>query len=569
MIQGAIASASKHGIKLKHGTANPGTGDCAFEAVIQNNNDRTCYREKYERTVNWYRRIWATDMKNRARDSPYNIFTDQQWQDGWADMMIPGIYERGLFGDLMLAGIACGIKKILLIFNTNINTPHDPIYVVNPSNFNVQPDTEIPIVLAYNMSHYESMEPCTMADIQSTVQLVKEYEEGRYRYERKDINFLVTPAHTPEDQCISPKQSTPKATCREYYMGKKVKQWQNKSHEDNVEEPSTTNRKRKTSPKETQVQKEQIKSQKDNGEHQDKTKMRKQSSMELNSSNSNTINHEYVGEQKGKNEENAECGKSNMQSQNEPIDLEEIDIYLDHQAKVRQSSYQDDLDLCYKMKKTSQTNGIKEVGGKMECPFCKILVKNLHLHFERNGNCANNIDMTHFSQEYTRYKKMKDRKRILENTKRTQQRMKHEDPAAFNKRHAEASKKSQKKQKQQDPAGFSQKNTEAVKKAQRKQKLEDPADFSRRNTEAAKKAQRKQKLEDPAGFSRKNTEASKKEQEKQRQEDPAGFSRRNTEAAKKAQEKQKYEDPVGFNIRHREAVGKSEALRKTKIDDRQ
>ena len=179
MIQGAIASASKHGIKLKHGTANPGTGDCAFEAVIQNNNDRTCYREKYERTVNWYRQIWATDMKNRARDSPYNIFTDQQWQDGWADMMIPGIYERGLFGDLMLAGIACGIKKILLIFNTNINTPHDPIYVVNPSNFNVQPDTEIPIVLAYNMSHYESMEPCAMADIQRTVQLVKEYEEGR------------------------------------------------------------------------------------------------------------------------------------------------------------------------------------------------------------------------------------------------------------------------------------------------------------------------------------------------------------------------------------------------------
>ena len=178
MVQRAIASARKHGINLKHGRPNPGMGDCAFEAVIQNNNDRAYFQDKYEMSVTWYRQIWATDMKNRARDSPYNIFTDQQWQDGWADMMIPGIYERGLFGDLMLAGIACGIKKILLIFNTNINTPHDPIYVVNPSNFNVQPDTEIPNVLAYNTSHYESMEPCTMADIQSTVQLVKEYEEG-------------------------------------------------------------------------------------------------------------------------------------------------------------------------------------------------------------------------------------------------------------------------------------------------------------------------------------------------------------------------------------------------------
>ena len=192
MVQRAIASASKHGINLKHGTPNPGTGDCAFEAVIQNNNDRSCFREKYEMTVDWYRRIWATDMANRARDTPYNIFTDQQWQEGWAEMMTPGIYERGLFGDLMLAGIACGIKKILLIFNTNPNTPHDPIYVVNPSQFNVQADLEVPIVLAYNLSHYESMEPCTSADIQSTIRLVRDYEEERYRYGKKDILSLIT-----------------------------------------------------------------------------------------------------------------------------------------------------------------------------------------------------------------------------------------------------------------------------------------------------------------------------------------------------------------------------------------
>ena len=40
MIARAISSANKHGIKLKHGSANPGLGDCAFEAVVQNNNDR-------------------------------------------------------------------------------------------------------------------------------------------------------------------------------------------------------------------------------------------------------------------------------------------------------------------------------------------------------------------------------------------------------------------------------------------------------------------------------------------------------------------------------------------------
>ena len=191
MIKRATASARKHGIKLRHGKPNPGTGDCAFEATIYNNNERACYRDKYEMSVDWYRRIWMTDMANRSRKN-YNIYTDQQWQEGWAQMLVPGIYERGIFGDLMLPGIACGIRKIILIFNTNLNTPHDPIYVVNPCDFNVLPDTDIPIILAYNMSHYESMEPCSHSDIEATINLVKEYQEGRYRYGRADIIFLLT-----------------------------------------------------------------------------------------------------------------------------------------------------------------------------------------------------------------------------------------------------------------------------------------------------------------------------------------------------------------------------------------
>ena len=60
----------------------------------------------------------------------------------------PRVYERGIFGDLMLPGIACGIKKILLIFNTNINTPHDPIYIIDPSTFNIQPDQKYPNIFA-------------------------------------------------------------------------------------------------------------------------------------------------------------------------------------------------------------------------------------------------------------------------------------------------------------------------------------------------------------------------------------------------------------------------------------
>ena len=46
MITRAITSARNHGMTLKPGSSNPGNGDCAFEAVIQNNNDRGCFLEE-------------------------------------------------------------------------------------------------------------------------------------------------------------------------------------------------------------------------------------------------------------------------------------------------------------------------------------------------------------------------------------------------------------------------------------------------------------------------------------------------------------------------------------------
>ena len=130
-------------------------------------------------------------MFNRTVDTPWNTYGRQAWEEGWKEMLVPGTYERGIFGDLMLPGIACGVRKILLIFNTNLNSPHDPIYIVDPSQFNVSPDTQLPVVLAYNMSYYESMHPCTPRDIQSTVNLVTQYKEGRYQFRRSDLPLLL------------------------------------------------------------------------------------------------------------------------------------------------------------------------------------------------------------------------------------------------------------------------------------------------------------------------------------------------------------------------------------------
>ena len=55
MVTRAQSSSRYHGINLKHGSPNPGLGDCAFEAIIQNNNDRSCFMTKYPLQINHYR----------------------------------------------------------------------------------------------------------------------------------------------------------------------------------------------------------------------------------------------------------------------------------------------------------------------------------------------------------------------------------------------------------------------------------------------------------------------------------------------------------------------------------
>ena len=97
------------------------------------------------------------DMINRTlHDKTWNIYSEKDWENGWVEMMESGVYERGIFGYLMLLVISCGIIKFILIFNTSFDTPHESIYVFDPRKFGVQPDSEIPIVLAYDLSHYES-----------------------------------------------------------------------------------------------------------------------------------------------------------------------------------------------------------------------------------------------------------------------------------------------------------------------------------------------------------------------------------------------------------------------------
>ena len=219
MIQRAIVSAQKHNIKLEPGTKNSGGGNCSYLSVIHNINDRKCFQTKYPMSADFYRRIWNVDLMNKILDNriPWNPgLTRQEIKDGFQELTESGVYERSFFGDMMLAGIACGVKKIILIFNTNEKTLHDPISVVDPRDYSGDLDSEIPVVVGYNMVHFESLHPVDENDIQESVKLVNSYSSGSYKndygFTSSDMQYLFSErkVHSPplhenvSDQTESP-----------------------------------------------------------------------------------------------------------------------------------------------------------------------------------------------------------------------------------------------------------------------------------------------------------------------------------------------------------------------------
>ena len=100
----AIASANKHNIEIRPGRKNLAAGNCSYESVIYNINDRPCFTEKLHMTPDYYRRIWTTDMMNRTLDkrSSWNPgYSAEQVFNGFNMIMESGAYSETLIGDMM------------------------------------------------------------------------------------------------------------------------------------------------------------------------------------------------------------------------------------------------------------------------------------------------------------------------------------------------------------------------------------------------------------------------------------------------------------------------------------
>ena len=122
------------------------------------------------------------------------------------------------------------------------------------------------------------------------------------------------------------------------------------------------------------------------------------------------------------------------------------------------------------MKGETEQHPIKELGGKMECPFCKITVNNLQIHLSRNFDCGEKIDMDHFANISDNYKKNLKKIKNNEAVNRYQNKLKSADKETFRLRNNEAVQRTKKKKKEADPESFNLKNQDAVTRTQKKQK---------------------------------------------------------------------------------------------------
>ena len=473
----AIENAKKHNIKMKAGRQDRGYGNCAFEAVINNINDRDCFSDKLLQSPNWYRRSWMDQMMMRIIMGIclWNPgYTENQIREGFAKLQETGIYEIDFFGDMMIAGIACGTRKRILIFNTSENLVHDPISVVDPTHYDerINIDNETPVVVAYNNYHYENLLPVDEQDRQQTIKLVDSYIKDRYNVEygftKKDIKYLTSPSQGKERQERKVVHQvliarSPTSTIRKQHQDElKV----DSNHCYNFVKPENLNKFESEGLEEPEKQswtivlnKNQKRKLENSQKHQQKTtcqtKIKKKCEEKL----------------KTNNQENVLKIEADKKKQSE--------VKLKTNNPVVEKE-------CFKwgnvMFEEMENNKIK-------CGFCQSQCLRLISHLNGSPKCRHGIKMAGLKLYYNKYSQRKRKKK-------SEQKKKAEDPEEFKKNHDDRVKKSKQKKKTEDPEEFKKIQNDRVKKSEQKKKAEDPEEFKKNQNDRIKKSEQIKKVED-------------------------------------------------------------------------
>jgi hypothetical protein len=197
MIQIAISVAAhpSHGVNLKPGIPNLANGNCLYEVGNDQLNNRMEFAKfgagKYDSPKELKISVVSKMQSSATMAHEWGGYEGNmvKWAAKLEKLKMSKDWDCNL-GDLMLPGLAVALKKNILIFFTNPKLGNSPICVIAASEFGGEADIDIPIVMAYNGSHYEGLLPINEVDIIRTMELVDEYIQGAYNTTVRDIPIL-------------------------------------------------------------------------------------------------------------------------------------------------------------------------------------------------------------------------------------------------------------------------------------------------------------------------------------------------------------------------------------------
>ena len=187
MLELATEICKKLGFSLDVQEKVEADGNCLYESAIQNITSRREIHVAGCKDKTHNRRAWLTEAEEAAGE--YYGVDKAKFKRMWEQLKTPGVWDIEV-GDLAVAAIAYATKKDILIVNTSsgISPGDDLISVVKADALGTgSRDSDIPILLAYNGSHYESLLPSRKSDIEKTVELRDQYLSGNYPSLKKNI----------------------------------------------------------------------------------------------------------------------------------------------------------------------------------------------------------------------------------------------------------------------------------------------------------------------------------------------------------------------------------------------
>ena len=561
----AIANAQKHKINLKPGRENRGGGNCSYEAVIFNINDRNCFQSKFHMSLDHYRVIWTTDTMNKILDEkiPWNPgLTRTEIVQGFRELQVSGVYERDFFGDMMMVGIACGVRKIILIFNTHediARTGHDPISVIDPRDYEGEIDSEIPVVVAYNLVHYESLEPLCSDDVRETIKLVRSYNAKPSRYKQdygfcgKDISYLVSQMENVAKP--SPEQ-----------LNDPPKKQKNDIQEAENDNSKVSPKKYKKAEEITGFVYEDILFKETGNDKVQCGGCQVECSRLILHMNGNEYCTEYFSNMANfKLEYSRYRHKQSQRQKKEQKEVERQESSCEYQglqqvAKSKIEGSDTNVPKTMEVKADQNFEGFRYEGilfeelpqNKVRCGICQKECGRLIVHINGSRECIKNFSNTsELKKEYSKYR---NRKRKRESDAKR----KFEDPQGFKEKVNESIKKYEAKQKAKDPEGFKENANKRKREHMKRKKAEDPQGYKEKVNESIKKYEAKQKDEDPKGFKENANKRKRKHDNRKRAEDPKGFKENENRRKREHDSKKKNIDPDGFRDNLRERRCKSD-----------